>query len=291
MCDMHSPCSQVMLLIDIPEGCIAESHPTVRTSKLLSGKTDTRSISSHLLMISFTKHFVSRVEFERRAYNLLDCNTLAPEIRNARALGSKASTPEDENGEATSGNVEAGSGETGDDEVGVNSAKPVEKSEYERSREANIAKNEQLIHELQEKFGWGDEEDNASERKKERKKGKQKDKKKATQEQRASARLREGVTLPDKSLSLSAPAAISEKETNNGGLDAVSQRIEDVMPVASTGDIDTINPYLQMKPMSGSLTPLPLRTPLHFLDPLWTPLQFLNSLRPVTHPPRMSSPA
>jgi len=120
--------------------------------------------------------------------------------------------------------------------VGVNSANPVGKSEYERTREANIAKNKQLINNLQEKFGWGEEESNASERKKDRKKEKKKDKKKATQEQtRLSARL--GVTSP--SVSLGAPAPISENKDTN---DSVSQEIEDVTPVASTGDIDIIQP-------------------------------------------------
>jgi hypothetical protein len=65
MCDVPSPCSRVTLLIDIPEGCIAESHPMAKTSKLFSGKTDTTSISSRLSTISFRTHFVSRVEFER----------------------------------------------------------------------------------------------------------------------------------------------------------------------------------------------------------------------------------
>ena len=65
MCDVPSPCSRVTLLIDIPEGCIAESHPMAKTPKLFSGKTDTTSISSRLSTISFRKHFISRVEFER----------------------------------------------------------------------------------------------------------------------------------------------------------------------------------------------------------------------------------
>jgi len=65
MYDVPSPCSRVMMLIDIPEGCIAESHPTAKTLKLFSGTTDTTSISSRLSTISFKKHFVSRVEFER----------------------------------------------------------------------------------------------------------------------------------------------------------------------------------------------------------------------------------
>ena len=65
MCDVPSPCSQVMLLINMPEGCIAEGHPTAKTSKRFSGKMDMMSISSRLSTISFTKHFVSRVEFER----------------------------------------------------------------------------------------------------------------------------------------------------------------------------------------------------------------------------------
>ena len=131
--------------------------------------------------------------------------------------------------------------------VGVNSANPVKKSDYECTQEANIARNKQLFHELQEKFGWGDEENDVSERKKEKKK----DKKKATQEQtRSSARLAEGVTSPE-SDSLSAPTPISEnKDTNDGGLDSVSQTIEDITPVASTGDIDTIS----SQPLSSNET-------------------------------------
>ena len=62
-----------------------------------------------------------------------------------------------------------------------------------------------------------------------------------------SARLREGVTSPESdaslSLTVSAPALIAKnKDTNNGGLDSISQNIEDIPPVASTGDIDTIQP-------------------------------------------------
>lgn len=70
-------------------------------------------------------------------YNLLD--TSAPDICKSRILGSKASTPEDEGEEGATGNGDAGSSETGDDEmnvsaaVGVNSANPVKKSDYEHT--------------------------------------------------------------------------------------------------------------------------------------------------------------
>ena len=107
-----------------------------KTSKIFSGKTDTMNISSRLLMISFTKRFISRAEFEI-SVNLPDCDTSAPDLCSTRSLGSKASTPQDGDEEGISG--DSGNGETGDDEtnvsavVGDNSAKCGGKSEYERT--------------------------------------------------------------------------------------------------------------------------------------------------------------
>ena len=49
--------------------------------------------------------------------------------------------------------------------VGNNSANHSEKSEYELTREANIAKNQQLFHELRQKFGWDNEESDESKKK------------------------------------------------------------------------------------------------------------------------------
>lgn len=72
--------------------------------------------------------------------------------------------------------------------VAGNSAIHGGKSEYECSREANIAKNKQLFQELVEKFRWGNEENDASKKKKEKKK--KKDEKKPMQGTRSSARLR-----------------------------------------------------------------------------------------------------
>ena len=73
--------------------------------------------------------------------------------------------------------------------VGGNSANCGGKSEYELTREANIAKNKQLLlQEFGEQLRWGDEGNNENKKKKE--KGK-KEKKKATQEPtRSSARRR-----------------------------------------------------------------------------------------------------
>lgn len=124
--------------------------------------------------------------------NLPDCDTSAPDLCSTRSLGSKASTPQDGDKEGISG--DSGNGETGDDEtnisavVGDNSAKRGGKSEYERTREANIARNKELFQELGDKFGWGDEENDSASEKKEKKK---KDKKKGIQEPtRSSARIR-----------------------------------------------------------------------------------------------------
>ena len=72
--------------------------------------------------------------------------------------------------------------------VGDNSANHGGKSEYECSREVNIARNKQLFQELGDKFRWDDEENKSVSEKKTMKK---KDEKKGVQEPtRSSARLR-----------------------------------------------------------------------------------------------------
>jgi hypothetical protein len=65
MYDIRSPWSRFTLLMAILEGCIAESHPTAKTSKGFLGKMDTTNILLRLSMISFRNRFVSRAEFER----------------------------------------------------------------------------------------------------------------------------------------------------------------------------------------------------------------------------------
>ena len=126
---------------------------------------------------------------ERKTYRTAS----APDVCNTRSLGSKATTPDDGDTREISGDGNNGDGETSDDEMDVsaveggNSANRGGKSEYKRSREANIAKNKMLFQELAEKFRSSDEGNDASENKKQKKK----DKKKATQEPtRSSARLR-----------------------------------------------------------------------------------------------------
>jgi hypothetical protein len=68
----------------------------VRILKNFSGKTDTTTISSHLSMTFFIRHFVS---LKLDASKILpDVNQPAPEVCSSRSLGSKANTPEaDEN--------------------------------------------------------------------------------------------------------------------------------------------------------------------------------------------------
>ena len=101
--------------------------------------------------------------------NLPDCDTSAPDVCNSQSLESKASTPEDKGKEDDIDGDEAGNGETtasaheGSDLV--NPVKKSGKSEYERVRDANIARNRELIRELGLKFGWDDEEGQANESK------------------------------------------------------------------------------------------------------------------------------
>ena len=99
--------------------------------------------------------------------NLPDCDTSAPDVCNSRSLEFKASTPEYEDKEGDIDDDEAGNGKaTPSARAGSDLVNPVKKSgksEYELVRDANIARNRELIRELGLKFGWDKEQGPASE--------------------------------------------------------------------------------------------------------------------------------
>jgi hypothetical protein len=133
-------------------------------------------------MIFFKEHFVSRSKFKMRKGILPYTNQPAPEVRNSRSLWTKANTPEaGENEERT------GDGD-GDGQMVISAnaerlmviSKGAKRtsgnyiSDNQRIREADIAKNEELLRELGLQHSLGDETDKATGNKKGKKDEKEK---------------------------------------------------------------------------------------------------------------------
>lgn len=132
----------------ISEGCIAENQSGTKTSKSIWEKTNTKSRSLNRSTISCMSLFVSRVCSEQA--NGANHGSAAQDVREARSL-SKESTPE-EAGEAVEYKSRIERGQPSKDETKVDKQNQTTKSEYERTREANIAKNAEIFRELGKKY-------------------------------------------------------------------------------------------------------------------------------------------
>ncbi|KIJ94643.1 hypothetical protein K443DRAFT_11936, partial [Laccaria amethystina LaAM-08-1] len=140
-----------------------------------------------------------------------------PEVCSSRSLGSKANTPEVEENKVEKGASKINNSEdeiiksAGGDGVSANRTE-WGTSEYERTREANIVKNKEILRELGLEFGFGHEADKAT-MKKGKKAGKEK-KVTVGEETAKSARVTEPIHV-SKSDTLAHPTN-GEKTTDEG---------------------------------------------------------------------------